>query len=965
MGFSTSMKQRSLLLTFCLISLFNIYAIDITGYTYDEKDNTPLSLSTVKLITSRDSSFVAGTTSGENGFFKLSDVKAGGYILAVSYIGYKTFYKDIKVVQNSGNMALGKLMISENTVVLKETTVIGVKTVIKVKEDTIEYNADSYKTQPNAVVEDLLKRLPGVEVGSDGKITSQGKEITKILIDGKEFFSDDPKVASKNIPVDMVDKLQVVDRKSDLARITGVDDGEDETVINLTIKKGMNNGWFGNATAGYGTDDRYGANAIVNRFWNGNQISFIGGANNTNNLGFTDSNGARFRRFGGTNGINTSQNFGINFNVGNGDHFRVGGDVMYSHSDNDSRESLNRQYIFADSTSYYSSKSVSRDKAHNIRGDFRLRWEIDSFNIFEFRPNFSFNFNNSAKADSSLTNAGDADRTLVNKSLNLYNSDGNSYEFGGEFVFNHKFRNRPGRAFSAQVRYRFSDVTEDGTTYSKNTYYLLDNEEITDQIYNNHTWSNLIRGRVTWTEPLGDVKNARFLTFAYMAQYKFNNADKLVYDVDNAVPENISGKYAVNPLLLSDGFMKTLSRQYGSMVMTNPVLLNSVMEFDGVLNEDLSNQFRNDFFTQSLQVGFKQVRKKYNLDAGLSLNPSMSKSKNLIDEARNIPTRWVWNFAPYLRYRYKLNTRSNLSIDYRARTTEPSMAQLQPVEDRSNPLRIVVGNPDLKPTFTNNVNIRFNDFNEESQRSIMAMATARVESNSIISTTKYDSNTGGQRTTYENVNGVWNARLMAMISMPFRNKNWQFSNNIYTQYQNSIGYINEQYNRSGTFVLSENVSLAYRTDVLEIEARPYYNLQTTHNTVQQKSNPTVHTFGATMNGTYYTPIGIVLNTDITFNGTKGYSDGYDKNQWRWNAAVSYQFLKGKSATVSLTVYDILQQKQNISRSVTASYIQDVEYNTLTRYFMLSFSYKFNTFGGKDKVPENKYQDFNRSRRFHR
>lgn len=965
MCFSTSVKQLSIILTLCFIPLFDIYAIDITGYTYNEKDNTPLYLSTVKLLSSRDSAFIAGTASEESGFFKLEGIKAGKYILSVSYIGYKTFYKDIKVPPDSENIALGRLLISENTVILGETTVVGVKTIIKVKEDTIEYNADSYKTQPNAVVEDLLKRLPGVEVDADGKITSQGKEITKILIDGKEFFSDDPKVASKNIPVNMVDKLQVVDRKSDLARITGVDDGEDETVINLTTKKGMNNGWFGNATAGYGTDNRYGVNTIINKFWDGNQISFIGGANNTNNLGFTDGNGARFRRFGGTNGINTSQNLGVNFNVGNGERFRVGGNVMYSHSDNDSRESLNRQYIFTDSTSYYSAQSVSRDKAHNIRGDFRLRWEIDSFNIFEFRPNFSFNFNNSVKADSSLTHAGDLSRTLVNKSLNLYNSDGKSYEFRGEIIFNHKFPNHPGRSFSAQLRYQFSDVKEDGTTYSKNTYYLLDSEDITDQIYNSHTWSNSVRGRVTWTEPLGNIKNSRFLTFAYMAQYKFNNADKLVYDIDSPVPDNISGRYVVNSLLLSDRFMETLSEQYGPMVRTNPVMLGSVMEFDGVLNEDLSNQFRNDFFTQSLQVGFKQVRKKYNLDIGLSLSPSMSKSKNLIDETRNIPSRWVWNFAPFMRYRYRINTKSNLSIDYRARTTEPSLSQLQPVEDRSNPLRIVVGNPNLKPAFTNNVNIRFNDFNEESQRSIMAMATARVVSNSIISTTEYDSNTGGQRTTYENVNGVWNARLMAMISMPFRNKKWQFSNNIYTQYQNNIGYINEQYNRSGTFTLSENVSLAFRTDALEIEGRPYYNLQSTHNTVQQNTNSTVHTFGGTLNGTYYTPIGIVLNTDITFNGTKGYSDGYDKNQWRWNATVSYQFLKGKAATVSLAVYDILQQKQNISRSVTASYIQDVEYNTLTRYFMLSFSYKFNTFGGKGKAPDNKYHDFNRPRRFHR
>ncbi|MEE0974882.1 MAG: carboxypeptidase-like regulatory domain-containing protein, partial [Muribaculaceae bacterium] len=414
-------------------------AFNISGRIVDS-NNEAMPDATVRLLSARDSSYIGGTTANSKGFFRLSNVKSGKYILQCTFIGYDAATKDVTVAET--DIRLRPIAMTESSILLKEITATGVKTQIKVKEDTIEFNADSYKTQPNAVVEDLLKRLPGVEVGSDGKITANGKEVKKILVDGKEFFSDDPKVATKNLPVDMVDKLQVVDRQSDLARLTGVDDGEEETVINLTVKKGMNNGWFGSAEVGYGTDDRYKSGFIVNRFWNGNQITVIGSANNINELGFTDGNSGRFRRFGGDNGITTSQTLGINFNVGKEEIFRVGGNVMYSHTDRNSRQTQNRQYLFADSTSYEESAKRANDAGHNIRADFRLKWEPDKYNTFEFKPRVSFNFNDSESLDSTLTLAGNY--SPVNKSFNTGISDGNSFEFRGELVYNHKFRQRKG-----------------------------------------------------------------------------------------------------------------------------------------------------------------------------------------------------------------------------------------------------------------------------------------------------------------------------------------------------------------------------------------------------------------------------------------------------------------------------------------------------------------------------------------
>ena len=446
----------------------------------------------------------------------------------------------------------------------------------------------------------------------------------------------------------MVDKLQVVERKSDLARITGVDDGEEETVINLTVKKGMNNGWFGNAEAGYGTDDRYKANFIVNRFWNGNQLTLLGNFNNVNELGFNDGMSGRFRRFGGDKGITKSQALGLNFNIGNKEIFRVGGNIMYSHTDRDTRTSSARTYIFPDSSSYYDTEKNSRDKGNTFRADFRVQWNPDSMNTFEFRPNFSYSKNDSWSDSYALTRNGLL--ANVTESRNKQYSRGTSYEFRGNLIYNHKFRSRPGRSFSVFANYNITDTREKTDNYSWNKFFLLgDSIDIMDQWTDNHTWNNNISARISWTEPLGNVKNGNFLTFAYRFQYRWNNADKLTYD---------------HPVLWPDGFEG------------NPVI-GEELEF----NTELSNQFRNDYMSQDIRAGFKHVSKTGSIDVGLSLVPQMSKSINLLDDEKTIPARHVFNFAPYLRYRYKMGKSRSMNVDYMGRSSQPSMNQLQPVAD--------------------------------------------------------------------------------------------------------------------------------------------------------------------------------------------------------------------------------------------------------------------------------------------
>ncbi len=422
--------------------------------------------------------------------------------------------------------------------------------------------------------------------------------------------------------------------------------------------------------------------------------------------------------------------------------------------------------------------------------------------------------------------------------------------------------------------------------------------------------------------------------------FYFNNADKLVYDIDTQFDSEKAVK-----MLESRG------------ILTNRYVAQAIAEESGVLDEDLSNRFRNYQFDQQIRIGFQQNRDKYRLDGGFSINPTMMKSEDLINSLRNIPTQWVWNYAPFMRFRYRFSKTNSLAVDYRGQSSSPTMSQLQPVADLSDPLRIVVGNPDLVPSFTHRLSLRYNDYNQESQQSIMANVSGNVTTNSIISKTTFDQETGGQTTTYDNVNGVWSLMGMMMYTTPLRNKNWHFSNNLFSRFSRTVGYNNSLINRSSTFSISETPSIAFRTDVVDVELRPYYNYQLIRNSYHHSSDRIVHAYGATFYGIYYTPFGLVLNTDLTYGNTSGYADGYDNEQWLWNASLSYQFLKGKQASITARAYDLLQLIKNFSRSVTSNYIQDSEYNSLTRYFMLSISYKFNIFGKGTTEKDIDYDGF--------
>ena len=482
------MKLGKILLVLIVV-LFTLPAmaqtgVSVTGRIVERGNNLPVEQATVRLLTGKDSTLVGGVVSSANGNFTLKNIKAGSYLLHVTFVGFEPTYQPLQITGKVNPVKIGNIELTDGAIQLGEAVVVGKANEVVVRNDTVEYNADSYKVTEGSVLEDLLKKMPGVEIASDGKVTVNGKEIKKIMIDGKEVFSDDPKVASKNLPAKMVDKVQVLDKKSDMAMMTGFDDGNEETVINLTVKPGMKQGWFGIAFAGYGSEKRYEGNAMVNRFINNDQFTFMGGLNNTNNMGFSDlastmfagmGGGGRggFGRFGSGNGITSSGNAGLNFSKEFNKKMTLGGNARYSHSDNDAESISKTQNIFQnDSSSYYNESNISRTKSDNVGLNLRMEWKPDTLTSIIFTPDMSYSRNNTYENVDFETL--DDTQNRVNKGISEYRSNGEGVNLSGRLEFSRKLNNA-GRVFSASLSGGLEDTYNTGINYSNTEYFQSSN----------------------------------------------------------------------------------------------------------------------------------------------------------------------------------------------------------------------------------------------------------------------------------------------------------------------------------------------------------------------------------------------------------------------------------------------------------------------------------------------------------
>ena len=886
--------------------------VNVTGSVVEQGSDTPIEQATVRLLNVKDSAMVRGVVSARNGSFTLKNVKKGSYLLHITFIGYDPLYQPLQITGKKNPVNVGKLELSDGAIELGEAVVIGKAPEVTVRNDTEEYNADSYKVTEGSVLEDLLKKMPGVEVDSEGKITVNGKEVKKVMVDGKEFFSDDPKVASKNLPAKMIDKLQVLDKKSDMAQMTGFDDGEEETVINLTVKPGMKQGWFGNAYGGYGSKDRYEGNAMVNRFVNNDQITFMGGTNNTNNMGFSDlastmfsgmgGGGGRRGGFGAGSGITSSGNAGLNFSKEfKPDKLTLGGNTRYSHSDNDARSKSDRQNILpGDSSSYDNSEAMSRTKSDNFGVDFRLEWKPDTMTQLIFRPSFSLSHSMNDNFSDATTLDNERDTVNTNKSSNY--SESNGYNLNASIDFSRKLNNK-GRVFSATLSGGNSDSYSDGMNRSDIVYFnqtdALKNSIIDQRSrYDNKGFN--YRAYVSWVEPIG---HNNFIQATYSISQRKQEALKNVYNQD------------------ADGIYNVLDSAY-------------------------NQSYRNNFISQRASLSFKSQRAKFNYTIGLNLDPSYSSSENFVgDTTLSKITRKVVNLSPMAQFNYMFDKRTNLRIMYNGRTSQPSMTQLQPVADISDPTNITIGNPDLNPRYTNNVFIRFQQFTPEKQRAFMIMANGSYIINDIVSYTSYNQETGVKTTTYKNVNGNYSGNVRMMLNTPLKNKKFSINSMTMASFANSNGYINEEKNTNRNLILSERGGIDFRSSYLDLGVNGNIRYNATSNSLQKENNQNTFNYGAGGYTTIYLPLNFKIESDVNWSTNSGYGDGFKQNEVLWNASASKSFLKNNQGTLRFKIYDILQQRSNISRSVTASYIQDSEYNTLGSYFMVHFIYRFSIFKG--------------------
>ncbi|EEZ26191.1 TonB-dependent receptor [Bacteroides fragilis] len=929
-----------LLLTATLSTYAQNKIVTVSGRVIEAGTKEPVELAAVQLLSLPDSAQVAGMTTSTQGYFSLSKQKPGKYLLKVSFIGYVTKIIPVQLTANVPAKKMGNIELATDAVMLQEAVVVAEAPQVTVVEDTLMYNSSAYRTPEGAMLEELVKKLPGAEIDDDGNVKINGKDLKKIMVDGKEFFGGDVKTGLKNLPVDMVDKLKTYDKKSDLARVTGIDDGEEETVLDLTVKKGMNQGWFGNADLGAGTKDRYTGRMMLNRFVDKTQFSIIGSANNVNDQGFSGGGGGP--RWRSNNGLNATKMLGANFATQT-NKLELGGSVRYNFQDADISSINSSERFLQNGNSYSNSNNKNRNKGTNLNADFRMEWKPDTLTNIIFRPNFSYGRTNNASRSESGTFNEDPFNLIVNPNdyLNFDNlsddplkdirvnatnsaslSKGKSLSGNATLQVNRKLNNR-GRNLTFRGVFGYGDNDNDQYTQSETRYYQLLNHLGGDSIlYRNQYITTPTRNynytaQVTYSEP---IAKATFLQFSYQFQYKYSKSDKTTFDLLDYPDWAIGG---------------ALPSGYESHAV-----------------DSLSKNAEYRYYNHDASVGLRFIRPKYQLNVGISFQPqnstlSYKKGDYMIDT-----TRTVFNFAPNMDLRFRFSKVSQLRFTYRGRSNQPTMENLLPITDNSNPLNIRMGNPGLKPSFAHTMRLFYNTYNAEKQRGIMTHFSFTATQNSISNSTRYNEETGGLITRPENINGNWNAFGMFGFNTALKNKKYTINTFTNVNYQNNVAFLynqdtkNNDRNTSTGLTLGERVTGSYRNDWFEFSLNGSINYTAERNKLRPENNqePYTYSYGASTNITM--PWKMTLATNIANQSRRGYRDSsMNRDELIWNAQLAQSLLKG-AATVSFEVYDILRQQSNISRSLSADMRSVSGYNGINSYCMVHFIYRLNIFGSK-------------------
>lgn len=923
----------------------------ISGAITDRDTQDPIEQVTVQLL-KMDSTYVSGSLTNEKGLFRITAPENGKYLLKITSVGYTPTVKRIVIAEDK-NLAMGQIVLGADAIMLKAATVTAMAKKVVLKEDTFVYNSSAYRTPEGSTIEELVKRLPGAEVSEDGTIKINGKEVKKILVDGKEFMTGDTKTALKNLPTSIIEKIKAYDEKSDLAKVTGIDDGEEQTVLDFGVKRGMNKGMFSNIDAGVGTKDRYSARGMAAYFNDNNRLMLFASANNTSDMGFPGGGGGGWG--GGRNGLNASKMLGLNYNYEKKDKLRMDASLRWNHSDGDIYSRISSENFVSQNASFSNSINQRYSRSNSWDGRFRLEWKPDTLTNIMFRPSFTMNSSDGLTANRSASYLTDpylyvadpldeaslkeiaAMDSLVNTQQSNSISYSDSKSARGMLQFNRRL-SRTGRNFTLRVDGNYSDSDSKSISLNNAHLYLIQNAAGLDSTYQTNRYnltpstSYSYSAQATYSEPLW---KATFLQLSYKFTYSYTKSDRNTYDFSN-LGEDYFG--AVTPAYRNwDGYLNRLD---------GPV--------DNYLDDNLSRFSEYKNYLHDINVMMRFIRPKYNLNFGVMIQPQSSKYIQDYQGVHVDTTRTVTNFSPTLDFRYRFSKVSNLRINYRGTTSQPSISNLLDITDDSDPLNISMGNPGLKPSFTNNFRLFYNTYIEKRQRAIMTFANFSTTSNSISNKVTYNDQTGGRITRPENINGNWRANGAFMFNTAIDSAGvWNINTFSNIGYTNSVGYLSlagneSQKNTTKQLNVGERLSAGYRNEWLEVNLNGTLNYTHATNKLQPNSNMDTWQFSYGPSLTLNTPWGMSLSTDLSNSCRRGYSDNsMNTNELVWNAQLSQGFLKGKPLTVMLQFYDLLHQQSNFSRSLSATARTDTEYNSVNSYAMLHVVYRLNLFGGKN------------------
>ena len=920
----------------------------ISGAITDRDTQDPVEQVTVQLLKS-DSTYVTGAISNESGLFSLTAPANGKYLLKISSVGYKTTVKRV-VIADDKNLALGKVVIGADAIMLKGAVVTAMAQKVTLKEDTFVYNSSAYRTPEGSVVEELVKRLPGAEVSDDGTIKINGKEVKKILVDGKEFMTGDTKTALKNLPTSIIDKIKAYDEKSDLSKVTGIDDGEEQTVLDFGVKKGMNKGAISNVDLGIGNKDRYSARGMGGLFSGNNRLFIFGNANNTSDRGF--GGGGPGRGFGGANGLNASKMIAANYNYELKNKLKFNTSLRWNHSDGDVWSRQSAENFLGSTSSFSNSLTQKFSRSNSWNGNIRLEWMPDSMTNILFRPSISWSTSDGRNTglsasynqdpytftDDPLSDEGidemDKAEAMVNKQQTSGLSYSESKNMNGMLQINRKLGNK-GRNVTLRMDAKYTDNDSQSISLNNARLYLVQTAEGKDSTYQTNRY-NLTPSKnysysaqATYSEPLW---KATFLQFSYKFTYSYSKSDRSTYDFSDYSFDGITPVYRA-----WDSYLNRFSGNLEDYKDTN---LSRFSEYKN--------------YTQDIQVMMRFVRQKYNLNFGVMFQPQHSKYIQdyqgvYVDTVRN-----VTNISPTLDFRYRFSKMSNLRINYRGTTSQPSISQLLNIVDDSDPLNISMGNPGLKPSFTQNFRLFYNNFVQNHNKGIMTFINFSTTSNSISNKVTYDEKTGGRITRPENINGNWNVMGAFMFNCSIDSTGiWNINTDTNLGYNNYVSYLSldksedAQKNTTKNFTWRERLSLSYRNDWLEVSLDGTLNYNHAKNKLQPNSNLDTWQFSYGPSFTLTAPWGTSLNSSLSISSRRGYNDSsMNTDEFVWNAQLSQSFLKGKPLTLMLQFYDLLHQQSTFSRAISATSRTDTEYNAINSYAMLHVVYRLNLFGGK-------------------